>query len=106
MLFANQRIRTPLTGDGKVAVFQVVVGDALVASGVVVFEYGEGEAGEAVHMHLIRGQPNGGADGIVASKFHVRQWTSQSSCLWSTTFASILVMVWLTRPTPPLPLGW
>ena len=43
------------------------------ASGVAVFEDGEGGARKAVHMHLIRGQPCGGADGIVVSKFHVRQ---------------------------------
>ena len=52
---------------GEVAVFQVVAGETLVASGVVVFEDGEGKA------HLIRGQTGGGADGIVVSKFHVRQ---------------------------------
>ena len=51
----------------------MVVGEVLLASGVVVFEEGEGKAGEAVHMHLIRCQPCGGADGIVVSKFHVRQ---------------------------------
>ena len=73
MLFANQRMRTPLTVGGEVAVFQVVAGEASVASGVVVFEDGEGKAGEAVHMHLIRGQRGAGADGIVVSKFHVRQ---------------------------------
>ena len=38
MLLANQRIRTSLTVGGEVAVFQVVAGEALVASGVVVFE--------------------------------------------------------------------
>ena len=63
----NQRIRTSLTVGGEVAVFQEVAGEALVASGVAVFEDGEGKAGEAVHMHLIRGQPGGGADGIVVS---------------------------------------
>ena len=73
VLFANQRIRTPLTVGGEVAVFQVAAGEALVASGVAVFEDGEGGARKAVHMHLIRGQPCGGADGIVVSKFHVRQ---------------------------------
>ena len=73
MLFANQRIRTPLTVGGEVAVFQVAASEALVASGVAVIEDGEGEARKAVHMHLIRGQPCGGADGIVVSKFHVRQ---------------------------------
>ena len=72
-MFANQRMRTPLTVGGEVAVFQVVAGEASVASGVVVFEDGEGKAGEAVHMHLIRGQRGAGADGIVVSKFHVRQ---------------------------------
>ena len=70
-MFANQRIRTPLAVSGEVAVFQVVAGETLVASGVVVFEDGEGKAGEAVHMYLIRYQPGGGADGIVVSKFHV-----------------------------------
>ena len=73
VLFANQRIRTPLTVCDEVAVFQVVAGEALVASGVVVFEDGEKKAGEAVRIHLIQGQPGGGADGIVVSKFHVRQ---------------------------------
>ena len=43
------------------------------ASGVAVFEDGGGEAGKAVYMHLIWGQPGGGADGIVVSNFHVRQ---------------------------------
>ena len=51
----------------------MVAGEALVASGVVVVEDGEGKAGEAEHMHLIRCQPGGGADGIVRSKFHVWQ---------------------------------
>ena len=73
MLFANQRIRTPLTVGGEVAVFKVVADEALVASSVVVFENGEGKAGEAVHMHIIRDQPGGGADRTVVSKFHVRQ---------------------------------
>ena len=72
-MFVNQRIRTPLTVGGVVAVSQVVVGEALVASGFVVLEDGEGKAGGAVHMHLIRGQPCGGADGIVVCKFHVQQ---------------------------------
>ena len=51
----------------------MVAGEVLLASCVVVFEEGEGKAGEAVHMHLIRCQPCGGADGIVVSKFHVWQ---------------------------------
>ena len=72
-MFTNQRIRTPLAVGGEVAVFQVVAREALVASGVVVFEGGEGKAGEAIHMHLIRCQPGGGADGIAVSKFHVWQ---------------------------------
>ena len=55
------------------AVFQMVAGEALMASGVVVFEYVEGEAGEAIHVHLIWGRPGGGPDGTVVSKFHVRQ---------------------------------
>ena len=45
MLFANQHIRTPLAVGVEVAVFQVVAGEDLVASGVVVFEDGEGKAG-------------------------------------------------------------
>ena len=45
MLFANQRILTPLAVGGEFAVFQVVAGEALVAPGVVVFEDGEGKAG-------------------------------------------------------------
>ena len=45
VLFANQRIRTPLAVSGEVAVSQVVAGEALVASGVVVFEDSEGKAG-------------------------------------------------------------
>ena len=73
MLLADRRIRTPLTVGGEVAVFQVVAGEALLASGVAVFEDGEGKAGEAVHMQLIRGQPGSGADTIVVSKCHVRQ---------------------------------
>ena len=73
MLVTNQRMRTPLAVGGEVAVFQVVTGEALLASGVAVFEHGEGEAGKAVHMHFIWGQLGGGADGIVVSKFHVRQ---------------------------------
>ena len=73
MLVTNQRMRTPLAVGGEVAVFQVVTGEALLASGVAVFEHGEGEAGKGVHMHFIWGQLGGGADGIVVSKFHVRQ---------------------------------
>ena len=64
MLFANQHIRTPLVVGGEVAVLQVVTGEALVASGVLVFEHGEGGAGGAVDMHIIWGQHGGGADGI------------------------------------------
>ena len=37
MLLADRRIRTPLTVGGEVAVFQVVAGEVLVASGVMVF---------------------------------------------------------------------
>ena len=51
--------------------FQVVTGEASVASGVVVFEDDAGEAGEAVDIHLIGCQPGDGVDGIVLSKFHV-----------------------------------
>ena len=51
----------------------MVACEATVASGVAVFEDGEREAGKAVHMHLIWGQPGGGADGIVVSTFNVRQ---------------------------------
>ena len=68
MLFANQRIPTPLAVGGEVAVVQVVAGEALVASGVVVFDDGEGEAGEAVHKHLTWGQPDGGAHRLVVRK--------------------------------------
>ena len=67
VLFVNQRIRTPLAVSGGVAVLH------LVASGVMVFERCEGKAGEAVHMHLIRCQPGGGAAGIAVSKFLVWQ---------------------------------
>ena len=72
-MFAKQRIRTPLTVGDEVAIFQVVAGEALVALSVVVFEYDEGKAGEAVHMHLIRCQPGDGADGIVVIKVYVWQ---------------------------------
>ena len=68
-MFSNQRIRTPLTVGGEVVVFQVVAGEVLMDSSVAVFEHGEGEVGEAVQMHLIWGQPGGGADGIVVSIF-------------------------------------
>ena len=44
-MFANQRIRTPLAVGGEVVVFQVVAGEAFVASGVAVFEDGEGGRG-------------------------------------------------------------
>ena len=54
MWFANYRTRTPLTVGVEVAVFQVVAGEALAASGVEVFDDYEGKAGEAVHTHLIR----------------------------------------------------
>ena len=37
-MFANQRKRMPLVIGGEVAVFQVLSGEALVASGVAVFE--------------------------------------------------------------------
>ena len=73
VLFANQGIRTLLMVGGEVAVFQAVAGEALVASGVVLFEAVEGEAEKTVHIHVIGGRPGGGADGIVADKFHVRQ---------------------------------
>ena len=73
MLLANQRLRTPLTVGDDVAVFQVVAGEALVASGIVLFEDGKGETGKAVYVHLIRGSPGGDADEIVVSIFHVRQ---------------------------------
>ena len=72
MLVTNQPIRTPLAVGGEVAVFQVVAGEALVASGVAVIENCEGEAGKAVHVHFIWGQSGCSADGIVVSKFHVR----------------------------------
>ena len=65
-MFAKQCIHTPFTVGGEIPVFQVV-------SGVVVFEYREEEAGGVVHMHLIWGQPGGGADRIVVRKFHVLQ---------------------------------
>ena len=71
MLFANQSIRTQLAVGSEDAVFQVVVGDALVAS--VVFNDSGEKAGEAVDMHLIWCQPGGGTDEIVVSKFHVWQ---------------------------------
>ena len=56
VFFANQCMRTPLAVGGEVAVFQVVAGEVLVASGAVVFEDGEGKAGEAVHVrrHMFR----------------------------------------------------
>ena len=89
MLFAKQRIRTPLAIGGEVAAFQVVAGEALVASGIVLFEDGKGETGKAVYVHLIRGSPGGDADEIVVSIFHVWQVDVQSSCLSLTTIASI-----------------
>ena len=46
LLFAHQPIRTPLAISCKVAVMDVVAGEALVALSVVVIEDGEGKAGE------------------------------------------------------------
>lgn len=46
---------TPLAFGCEVAVFQVVVSETLVASSVVVFEDGEGKAGNAVQVHLVVG---------------------------------------------------
>ena len=68
LLFVNQRIRTPLAVSGEAAVFQVVAREALVPSGVSVFDNGKGGVGEAAHRHRIRVQPGGGADGSVAKK--------------------------------------
>ena len=59
------------------------------ASGVAVFEDGEGEAQKAVHMDLIWGQPGGGADGIVARNSTCGEWTSQSPYLSLKTIAGI-----------------
>ena len=73
VLFANQRIRTPLAVSGEVAVYQVVAVEALVASGIVLFDDGEGNAGEVVDMHLVRRQTCSDADGVVVSKVHVWQ---------------------------------
>ena len=50
VMFVNQRIRTLLAVGGEATAFQVVAVEALVASGVAVFEDGEGEAGGTVHM--------------------------------------------------------
>ena len=72
-MFVYQRMRTPLAVGGEASVFQVAVGEDLVASGVVVFEFVEGKAREAVHVQIIRGQPGGGARGIVVSILHMWQ---------------------------------
>ena len=53
VLCANQRTRTPLTIGGEVAVFKVVAGEALVASGVVVFGDCDGEVRKTVRMQFI-----------------------------------------------------
>ena len=45
VMFVNQRIRTLLAVGGEATAFQVVAGEALVASGVAVFEDGEGGGG-------------------------------------------------------------
>ena len=59
-MFVNQRIRTTLTVGGEVTVFQVIAGEVLVTSGVVVFENSEGGAGKAVHTHFVWDSPGGG----------------------------------------------
>ena len=72
-MFANQRIRTTLTVGGEVTVFQVIAGEVLVTSGVVVFENSEGGGGEGGSYALRLGLTRWRADGIVVSNFHVRQ---------------------------------
>ena len=53
--FANQLICKPLAVGGEFTVFQVVTGEALVASNVRVLEDGDREAGKALYMRLIGG---------------------------------------------------
>ena len=68
---------------------QLVAGEALVASGVVLFENGEGKEREEVHGHLIEGQPGGGADGIDVSKFYVQQMDVPGACRSLQIIASL-----------------
>ena len=79
---------------GWVAVFRVVAGEALVASGVVVFEDGEGKAGEAeaVHMHLIRGQPGVGERRRSFEFFPRFQRSDESSFLSGTCMFGLVVV--------------
>ena len=51
-MFTHQYIRTPLVFCYEVSVFQVVAGEAFVASTIVVFGDGEAEAGKTVHVPL------------------------------------------------------
>ena len=53
----HQSIRTPSAVGGEVAVLQLVSSEVLMAPGVVLFENCEGKAREAVHVHLIGGNP-------------------------------------------------
>lgn len=74
VLPAHQLIRTTLAIGGEIGVFQVVAGEAMVASGVGASDDGESVAGGGRFMCTSLGaNPCGCVDGIVERKFHVPQ---------------------------------
>ena len=69
-------------------------------------EDGEREAREASDMDFIGGKARGGANGVVIGVFDVGKVDVPVVLVSLQTMANIWAIVWLTRSTPPFPLGW
>ena len=70
---ADNVVRALLPVGGQVAIGQVVTGQTLVYHHTSAVEHRQGESWESAHVDLVGRQTRRRADGIVVSKFDVRQ---------------------------------
>ena len=66
------------------------------------------EARGPAHVNLVGGQASGGADRTICCRRTPRAAAAHPNRLKRslTTISGIWAIIWLTRSTPPFPLGW
>lgn len=71
MLLSNNFVHSLLSLSSQVVILKVLACKALVAPSVEIVKNGHGEARQAVHVHLIQGEPRGGVDSTVICELHL-----------------------------------
>ena len=73
VLFAHNCVSAKLAVGGEIAVLKLIASETLMAAGVLIVEDRHREAGEAVHVHLVRSETGGGANRVVVGELDVRE---------------------------------